>query len=281
MSDTSSEGSASKRADCSECGGERNCDILGHHEESGSDGYLDWHKDWNILRCRGCDHVFVQTVATNSEDYDHYCDEYGEEAIRHNETIAYWPALSRRSIPDWIGRIGTFGEDKLPLKEALNELYGALENDLNALASIGIRTTFDIASELLGVEPDLTFAKKLDKLVEFGHIGVVDRERLAALVDAGSASAHRGWKPSQEDISIMADVLEHFIHAAIVAPEDRKLLDQKAASIRKRVPERKSGLARRKSGTGETDGLHADETGATTAAGDPAKAAPSSRHQAS
>lgn len=232
--------SKTKKAHCSQCGGERNCDILGHHGESGGDGFFDWHRDWNILRCRGCEHVFVQTVATNSEDYDHYFDEYGQEAVHHDETVAYWPALSRRTVPDWIGRVSAFGEEKLPLKAALDELYGALENDLNTLASIGIRTTFDIASELLGVEPELTFAKKLDKLVDLGHIGVVDRERLAALVDAGSASAHRGWKPSQEDISIMADVLEHFIHAAIVAPEDRKLLDQRAASIRKKVPARKA-----------------------------------------
>lgn len=138
-----------------------------------------------------------------------------------------------------MNRISSFGLDKAPLKDALGELYGALENDLNTLASIGIRTTFDIASELLGVKPELTFTKKLDKLVELGHIGVVDRDRLDALVDAGSASAHRGWKPSQDEVSIMADVLEHFIHAAIVAPEDRKLLDQKAASIRKKVPARK------------------------------------------
>jgi hypothetical protein len=251
------ESAKTKKAHCSTCAGQRNCDVLGHHGESGGDGFLDWHRDWNILRCRGCEHIFVQTVSTNSEDYDHYFDEYGQEAIQHHETVAYWPALSRRAIPDWVDRIGAFDEEKLPLKAALDELYGALENDLNTLASIGIRTTFDIASELLGVDPGLSFVKKLDKLVELGHIGLVDRERLAALVDAGSASAHRGWKPSQEDISIMAEVLEHFIHAAIVAPEDRKLLDQRAALIRKKVPARKAALQR---ALAEPEGIEAPKS---------------------
>ena len=35
------------------------------------------------------------------------------------------------------------------------------------------------------------------------------------LVDAGSAAAHRGWKPSFEDLSTMMDVLEQFVHRTL------------------------------------------------------------------
>jgi hypothetical protein len=41
-----------KKAECSECGGLRNCDIRGDYEQSGGDDYFDWSVTWNILQCR-------------------------------------------------------------------------------------------------------------------------------------------------------------------------------------------------------------------------------------
>ena len=228
-----------RKAQCSVCSGLRNCDILGHHPESGSDSFTSWNQDWFILKCRGCDHVFCQTSSSNSEDYDYSHDEYGEEQIVHDEVIHYWPALLKRPSPLWLANFNAMGADRGALNDALSELYGALENDLNTLAAIGIRTCFDIASEMLGADANLTFAKKLDALVASGHIGVVDRDRLETLVEAGSASAHRGWKPTQDDISVMADLLEHFIHKAFVGPEESKKLDMKVAALKPKVPKRR------------------------------------------
>ncbi|MGH9915345.1 MAG: DUF4145 domain-containing protein [Pyrinomonadaceae bacterium] len=120
----------------------------------------------------------------------------------------------------------------------MTELYGALEGDLLTLAAIGVRTCFDVAAGLLKIDPSITFAQKLDKLVEAGHIGMLDRSRLATLVDAGSASAHRGWRPSSADVETMTDALEHFIHSAFVAPEEQNLLNAKLAKVKNNVPMR-------------------------------------------
>jgi hypothetical protein len=106
------------------------------------------------------------------------------------------------------------------------------------LSAIGIRTSFDVASELLGVDPNLSFDKKLKELVSLGKIGTVDSDRLSALIDAGSASAHRGWTPTPEDLSTMVDVLEHFVYEAFVGPARRKALDEKAKKLRTTVPTR-------------------------------------------
>jgi hypothetical protein len=38
------------------------------------------------------------------------------------------------------------------LREAMSEMYVALDNDLMGLSGAAIRTAFDIASELLGIE---------------------------------------------------------------------------------------------------------------------------------
>jgi hypothetical protein len=118
------------------------------------------------------------------------------------------------------------------------ELYSALNNDLFILSGIGIRTTFDVASELLGVEPSKTFSEKLDRLVTQEHIGRVDRDRLETILEAGSASAHRGWQPRPDDLNTMMDILEHFISEAFIVPERKRRLDARAAEMRAKVPPR-------------------------------------------
>jgi hypothetical protein len=114
---------------------------------------------------------------------------------------------------------GIDAENVDALDAAMLELYGAMDNDLRMLAAIGIRTTYDIASELLGIDPTLTFEKKLDALVCSGRISIVDKDRLEMMVDAGSASAHRGWRANP---STMMDVLEHFVHDSFVAPASQE-----------------------------------------------------------
>jgi Domain of unknown function (DUF4145) len=122
------------------------------------------------------------------------------------------------------------------LDSALRELYGVLNNDLSMLAAIGIRTCFDIASELLKVDPALTFAEKLDALVDAKHIRQLDRQRLETAVEVGNATVHRGWKPKAGDLDKMATVLEDFVFDAFVQPHRRKRLDEEAAKVRGTVP---------------------------------------------
>jgi hypothetical protein len=224
-----------RKAECSRCGGIRKCDIHAEHTESYiSDPFQAW-TDRRILECRGCGYVFMQTVSTNnSEDYDY--DDEGSPCLK--EDVKYWPALSKRKMPDWMEK-GLEAKDTERLSFSMLELYGALDNDLNSLAGIGIRMSFDIAAKLLGVEPEQPFENKLNELVSKGLIGVVDKDRLEILVDAGSASVHRGWHPKYGDLSSMMDILEHFVEAAFVEPLRRKRLDDKAAIVKTSVPPRK------------------------------------------
>jgi hypothetical protein len=107
------------------------------------------------------------------------------------------------------------------------------------LAAIALRTSVDIAAELLGIDPEQSFKSKLNELVTGGHIGKVDQSRLDILVEAGNASAHRGWRPKAEDLNVMMDVLEHFVHDTFVAPEQKRQLDAKIEKLEK-VPTRQS-----------------------------------------
>ncbi len=226
-----------KKAKCANCKGDRNCDIRGKFDDGYSDDVISGNTRWLILQCRGCETVFVQTVSTNSEDYDYVDGSSGEPAMEYNEIISYWPAILRRERPQWFEH-GIEAENVSSLSEVMTELYVALEKDLAILSAIGIRTSFDVASGLLGVEESLPFSKKLEQLVSLGKIGASDSERLAALVDAGSASAHRGWSAKSEDLSTMVEILEHFVFDAFVHPYRAKKLDEQASKLRARVPAR-------------------------------------------
>lgn len=238
-----------RKAECSQCGGLRNCDIRGEYTVSSEErehSFQAW-KTWYILECRGCEHVFVQTASANSEDWD-WNGEYdadGAQVMAYNESLRTWPALSRRKRPEWMkaGEIEAENFDRLSY--ALRELYKALNDDLNMLAALGIRTSFDIAAQLLGIDPEQTFKEKLEELVVKGLIGKVDKERLEILVEAGNASAHRGWHPNTDELKTLMDILEHFIHDAFVAPHRKTQLDINAAKVKTMVPVRTPKLKTR------------------------------------
>ena len=78
-----------RKAECGKCGGERNCDILGKHQESYGDKNFQEYKDWFMLKCRGCDYVFVQTVSTNSEEYYNSYAEDGSTETTPIESFKY------------------------------------------------------------------------------------------------------------------------------------------------------------------------------------------------
>jgi len=228
-----------RKAECASCGGLRNCDIHGCYVERDDDDeeHGFWGKTtWYILKCRGCDYVFTQIVMINSEDYV-YLNEEGEDTrVEYNERLAYWPALSRRNRPEWMTDYGIDADNVGDLAHAMREVYGALENDLNNLAVIGVRTCFDIAAGILKVDPVLTFARKLDALVAANHIRQLDRERLEMVVEAGNATAHRGWKPEASHLKTIVDVLEEFVFDVFVQPHRRRTLDEASNEVRAAVP---------------------------------------------
>lgn len=243
MSDDYSSG-GKIRAHCATCKGDRNCEIKGHYSETGSiaDENIYWEVNWFILMCCGCDHVFCQTIATDSERIHQYYDRNGTHVVEQNEVIDTWPARSKRQVPEWFehGTVETDIPNTRALASSLSELYGALDNEIRVLSSIGIRTSFDIAAGLLGVGSEKSFREKLDDLVAQHHITEADKVHIETLVDAGSAAAHRGWKPTFDDIDVLMTALENFIYNAMIVPARKRAHESKLADLKKKVPERKA-----------------------------------------
>jgi hypothetical protein len=253
MNDTQSAGQKEQNitsAHCGKCAGDRQCSVLRQYTEHYGDENFHGATKWMILQCRGCEYVFVQTVATDSEDFGYAYDQHGSTVVEAIERITYWPALSKRKKPEWLTDHNLIIMNDYRLNAAMIELYGALDNDLHMLAAIGIRTAYDIASELLGVDPQLRFEQKLDALIADRWIRNSDKSRLETVVDAGSASAHRGWQPNPADLKTMMDVLEHFIEESLIAPTRKKKLDAEADKVKHKVPTRQS-LGKKESATSE------------------------------
>lgn len=202
---------------CPTCIRPQNATVLARHkslEYAPDDDSIFVQHDHYILKCGGCDTIFHRKDSAFSEDLD-------DEGRPKVET-EYWPSESKRERPDWLG-VDFLAIDHL-LYKLTNSIYTALDHDLPVLAAIGMRTTFDRASELLGIDTEKPFTKKLDELVATGKIGTSERENLAVLVDAGSAAAHRAWEPKKAELDTMMTILEHFLYRAFIIDAQAKTL---------------------------------------------------------
>ena len=231
---------------CPNCDADRNAEVLAEdtlekvHEESG----IWFRSTHSILRCLGCDRRYVRLVELCSEDWDDDFDpDTGETSLTLNERVTYWPSIpptrATRPRPDWIW--GDLLEPDLSLASEypelaslLGEVYTALDNKLHILATIGMRTVFDCASQKLGADPNQTFAEKLKELTAGNTIGGEEKEMLSILANAGSAAAHRGWKPPEDNIDDLMDFLENFLHRTFV-------LKHNVRRVKKNIPARVDG----------------------------------------
>jgi hypothetical protein len=224
------------KAICKNCGSNRWATVVGHHSkmEEDEDGYGFWEKtEYRILKCDGCDEVFFQTDSIFSEDFDHgdphpVTGELQQQEYSH--TIEHWPPIdkTRRERPNWLDKLGAVDEN---LHSLYSSVYAALDRGIDVLAAIGVRTVFDRASELLSVDPAKRFDEKLTDLMAAGKIGADEKAILSILTDAGSAAAHRGWRPSQEQLDTMMAIIEGFLYRTFLLGADAK-------ALRKKIPKR-------------------------------------------
>lgn len=224
-------------ADCPNCGNGKKADLIGQHSHTTS---YDEDGTWSevtmrLLKCRGCETLFAYRSSTFSEHVDYVENPHtGRVEGRYLADESYWPKNPKRNRPPWIDEIARTDTD---LDTLLDEVYTARNEDILTLCAIGVRTVFDKASELLGVDTELPFKKKLDTLVQNQKISADERDSLAVLVDAGSAAAHRGWRPNQRIIDTMMLILESFLHRCFIVGDSAK-------RIQTAVPKRKPSAAK-------------------------------------
>ena len=210
---------------CFNCGKETNQDILfnGHELESRE---IVWRNNedfetrstwevvadiWTLTKCRGCEKKNFKHIVRCSPD-------------RKTDQIFYFPKKPIRQTPLWI--------INLPLEycEIFQEVYISVNEGLFILSLTGIRILLDVY--IVNKIGDAgTFKQKLQKLVTAGIITTPKATVLEAAIDAGNASAHRGYKPDQETLFKILDIVENLLLSEIV--------DRNVNHIKQKTPSRK------------------------------------------
>jgi hypothetical protein len=223
-------------ADCPKCGPNRYVDIVKYHRNRWDDkDEIIWSIDeYSILRCCGCKTFFFQQEHIFSEDTDYKVDrETGEFETFFPKRVTYWPTASKREQPEWSGMLHQIDRD---LSLLFDDIYVAFDNDLYVMTAVGIRTAFDRATGLIGIDPALTFDNKLKELVTTGKIGKNEKDILGILTDAGSAAAHRGWRPKPCDLDDIISILEVFLHRTFFLGDAARKLKESIPTRQKPQP---------------------------------------------
>jgi hypothetical protein len=197
---------------CNECGQQTKHDVVhkAHHKRTLDDGLhsVDVGSTWSVIQCRGCEEVAMQRVDWCSED---------DPQEGPGPATFFPPRISRRK-PAWIDRHDVDDE----YVELLDEVYVALHADSGRLAMMGARALIDTVIRRSVGDQD-NFGKGLNALVEKDLVSERDLEIVKAAIDAGHASAHRGHKPSSNDVNVVIDIVERMIHAEILAEQAKAL----------------------------------------------------------
>lgn len=140
---------------------------------------------------------------------------YGAMPSQATVSLTELPPASERSassLPEWL--------PKLPhtAQVLMREVHVAMTTELYALSAMGIRAVVDVISADLLAGDVGTFSAKLDGLAQAGHVSPSQLIALNAVVDAGSAAAHRGFMPTRDAAQAMLDALEVLLKSAYVLP---------------------------------------------------------------
>lgn len=215
---------------CNACGGRRDARKCATYTRDGSDGEVSWSHTYDVLECCGCHNVTVKHTHWFSEwDQIEGDPLRGDARIVPGEKVTIWPPPTSRPKPNWTERL----EDKV-LRDVIEEVYLALSSGMIVLASIGTRTLLDRAMTLCIGDRQLSFKARIDLLEQEGFVGETERDILAIIVDAGSASAHRAFSPKPEILDTILAIVENFLERQFILRHDVK-------NVKLATPPRKVG----------------------------------------
>ena len=195
-----------KKTFCHHCDRETNQGIIFKETEfdtqevffeslKGESRWVVEQREWEITRCLGCEYLNldIETIHVGNK----------------NTSSQQTPKNPSRKVPTWI-----FGLERKYI-EILAEVYSAFNRGLFRLALMGSRTVIDMfLVEKVGDTG--SFASKLASLEKQGLISSSQKKLLDAAVDAGNASSHRGYCPSEDTLHSITDIIEHLLNATIL-----------------------------------------------------------------
>jgi Domain of unknown function (DUF4145) len=150
-----------------------------------------------FIRCRGCGEFTTREETSRMM-----------EAGPSLEHIRFSPPRRWARVPQWLA---TIEESDPDLCYLLEEVYSATHDQQHRLLSMGVRAALDhVMTRILEVDAG-PFERKLEMMVQQGHLTERQRESLEVVIDAGSAASHRGYRPPRQLLEEMVSVMESII----------------------------------------------------------------------
>jgi hypothetical protein len=200
------------RSFCNSCGRETDHDVLqkGAVTQQLDDGSIS-EVTQLLVRCGGCKEWSIREELR-------FFDEPPDKTANVPFRVRFKPERLWTRPPPWLEQLEQADAD---LKGLLDEVYTTVNDAQMRLLSMGVRSALDhVMNRIVG---DLgTFEEKLAAMVSQGHLTSRQKEMLETVIDAGSASTHRSYRPPpdllQEMIAVMETIIrEHYITAPYLA----------------------------------------------------------------
>lgn len=213
------------RSHCNKCGPDRQAVIQATFTKEGADGETSWSETGYVLECAGCQSVSLRHEFWFSE-WDQIEDNptTGLPVMVPGIKVTIWPPPAPRKKPAWVTKL----KDAI-LRDLLDELYSAVETRLHSLATAGVRTVLDRAM-FLRVGDIGGFEAKLKKMTDEKIITPDEKDALIIVTDAGSAAAHRGYKPDVASLETILASMETYLQRDFVLRNDVSAVKQATPS---------------------------------------------------
>jgi hypothetical protein len=182
------------------CGRDTEHDVVSEESQSSDSpsGEVSGVKRY-ALKCRGCRDFSIRTENWYHDGFP------GEDGDGLSTTVSFQPPRLWRRPPEWLDELQDIDAD---LHSLLEEVYSAANDAQVRLLSMGTRTAVDhLMNVVLGGDYG-AFEEKLSQMRTAGHITEAQKESLQIVIDAGSASSHRGYKPARQLIHAMLMTME-------------------------------------------------------------------------
>lgn len=183
-----------------ECGDDHN----GHYER-----YVQWHDDYQIIQCLGCENIVFRTISSNSEDVVQVSHD-GQYKYVEVEKLYPNPEEGRTSVKD---------NHLLPqkLKSIYDETLTALNSGQSILVGIGIRAIIEtVCKDQQALTGSLY--NKIDVLASQGILTAEGAIILHQLRVLGNDAAHEVKPHTNIQLSLAFDVIDHLLQGVYILP---------------------------------------------------------------
>ncbi len=182
----------------------------------GKDTEVSWVIEetvWSITTCKGCDSHNMEAITCH----------IGPNKIEREVQRKLIPGKSKKQFESWVFWLNS------QYIELLSEIYNAFNNGSFRLAMMGLRTIIDMFI-VENIGDTGTFKQKLQSLKEKNYINNKQFGLLETSIEAGNASAHRGFKPSEEVLITVIEIVEHLLKPLV--------MDIKLSNLKEEIPQR-------------------------------------------